>query len=595
MAGTLESRQHRFRVEPVERAPNESTVLPATGRSVTSRAKDELSNVPGSQVGTPWQLEEDLVNVNETSLSSAQFAMAARLLHHDDEELEWEAYRGAAEDARAAGHPLGRDSRTPSPTKMEEESSDRSFLSWFTPPRLGTRELAGQATLTRRERARRRWRKMSADHIGLGPRCRCTRRTAAAGRCGCSTCSRRWTRRRTSTGGSRRATLASCRRPAAADDADGSARPDALSGRRRGARHAVRRGDRGARVAELDKFSENDTYAVVCFEGTPRGHALEDQDPPRWHADTPRAFAFPITAPHAPLHVALLEEDEAADFLGKSAMNKTGAAGRALTSLAAAAQATKINAVVEDTPIGRATVRLGALHGRAVYDGWYPLQQTVNTRHVGQHGEVRLRIRVEWKGERRRLLASQPPRPRPTSPSQACGAQDVRRGRLYRARLGERRQIRPRHLQVPRARAATVDVGAQRDERHRQPRDLLRVSHALAAALRLVAARLLASQPDARVLAARRPRLPLTDLPSPPPRRPPRARQARSACRTFLPRHPPPPAAASVHLAPTAAAAATHVPRAGAAGGADDEEEEEDGYISEGPSATPRPSCWRRR
>ena len=39
-----------------------------------------------------------------------------------------------------------------------------------------------------------------------------------------------------------------------------------------------------------------------------------------------------------------------------------------------------------------------------MYDGG--TQQTVNTRHVGQHGEVRLRIRVEWKGERRRLLAS---------------------------------------------------------------------------------------------------------------------------------------------------------------------------------------------
>ena len=102
-------------------------------------------------------------------------------------------------------------------------------------------------------------------------------------------------------------------------------------------------------LAKLDKFSENDTYAVVCFEGyAARTCTLEDQDPPRWHADTPRAFAFPITAPHAPLHVALLEEDEAADFLGKSAMNKTGAAGRALTSLAGrAAQATKINAVVE--------------------------------------------------------------------------------------------------------------------------------------------------------------------------------------------------------------------------------------------------------
>ena len=34
-----------------EHFPNESTVLPATGRSVTSRAKDEPSNVPGSQVG----------------------------------------------------------------------------------------------------------------------------------------------------------------------------------------------------------------------------------------------------------------------------------------------------------------------------------------------------------------------------------------------------------------------------------------------------------------------------------------------------------------------------------------------------------------
>ena len=94
--------------------------------------------------------------------------MAARLLHHDDEELEWEAYRGAAEDARAAGHPLGRDSRTPSPTKMEEESSDRSFLSWFTPPRLGTRDLARPGAAGVAARAARRERPDPApvaDHL----------------------------------------------------------------------------------------------------------------------------------------------------------------------------------------------------------------------------------------------------------------------------------------------------------------------------------------------------------------------------------------------------------------------------------------------
>ena len=335
--------------------------------------------------------------------------MAARLLHHDDEELEWEAYRGAAEDARAAGHPLGRDSRTPSPTKMEEESSDRSFLSWFTPPRLGTRELAGQATLTRRERARRRWRKMSADHIGLWTEVpvhppyrgrREMRMLDLLKAVDAPTDEHRWFSPRHGwppvAGQPPPMTPTAAHEPSLFPDDDevlGTLYVEVIEARG---------------LAKLDKFSENDTYAVVCFEGyAARTCTLEDQDPPRWHADTPRAFAFPITAPHAPLHVALLEEDEAADFLGKSAMNKTGAAGRALTSLAGrAAQATKINAVVEDTPIGRATVRLGALHGRAVYDGWYPLQQTVNTRHVGQHGEVRLRIRVEWKGERRRLLAS---------------------------------------------------------------------------------------------------------------------------------------------------------------------------------------------
>ena len=343
------------------------------------------------------------------SETSAQFAMAARLLHHDDEELEWEAYRGAAEDARAAGHPLGRDSRTPSPTKMEEESSDRSFLSWFTPPRLGTRELAGQATLTRRERARRRWRKMSADHIGLWTEVpvhppyrgrREMRMLDLLKAVDAPTDEHRWFSPRHGwppvAGQPPPMTPTAAHEPSLFPDDDevlGTLYVEVIEARG---------------LAKLDKFSENDTYAVVCFEGyAARTCTLEDQDPPRWHADTPRAFAFPITAPHAPLHVALLEEDEAADFLGKSAMNKTGAAGRALTSLAGrAAQATKINAVVEDTPIGRATVRLGALHGRAVYDGWYPLQQTVNTRHVGQHGEVRLRIRVEWKGERRRLLAS---------------------------------------------------------------------------------------------------------------------------------------------------------------------------------------------
>ena len=463
---------------------------------------------------------------------------------------------------------------------------------WFTPPRLGTRELAGQATLpgvSGRGVAGARCRPITS---GCGPSAGAPSmprpprdadaRPAEGGGCADGRAPVVLAAPR----------LASRRRPAAADDADGADRARIISRRRRGARHAVRRGDRGARVGEARQVLGERHVRRRLLRGVRRADVPSRTRTRRGGMPTRRARSpFPITAPHAPLHVALLEEDEAADFLGKSAMNKTGAAGRALTSLAGrAAQATKINAVVEDTPIGRATVRLGALHGRAVYDGWYPLQQTVNTRHVGQHGEVRLRVRVEWKNATPpppRLARRRAPRPN----HQACGAQDVRCGRLYRAWLGERRQIRPRHLQVPRARAPTADVGAQRDERHCQPRDLLRVSHALAAALRLVAARLLASQPDARVLAARRPRIPLADLPNPPPRRLAPVRGRGSACRAVLPRHPPP-AATSVYLAPAAAAAATpyHAEQA-LAGGVDDEEEEDerDGYISEGPSATPRP------
>ena len=226
--------------------------------------------------------------------------MAARLLHHDDEELEWEAYRGAAEDARAAGHPLGRDSRTPSPTKMEEESSDRSFLSWFTPPRLGTRELAGQATLTRRERARRRWRKMSADHIGLWTEVpvhppyrgrREMRMLDLLKAVDAPTDEHRWFSPRH--GWPPVAGQPPPMTPTAAQDPTLFPDDDEVLG----TLYVEVIEARG--LAKLDKFSENDTYAVVCFEGyAARTCTLEDQDPPRWHADTPRAFAFPITAPN---------------------------------------------------------------------------------------------------------------------------------------------------------------------------------------------------------------------------------------------------------------------------------------------------------
>ena len=98
--------------------------------------------------------------------------------------------------------------------------------------------------------------------------------------------------------------------------------------------------------------------------------------------------------------------------------------------------------------------------------------------------------------------------------------------------------------------------------------------------------RLLASQPHARVPAARR--SPSSRRPTEPAAAPALARAARCACRAVLPRHPPPPAAAQFISRRLPPASATHVSRQALAGGADDDEEEEegDGYIS---------GCGRRR
>lgn len=132
-----------------------------------------------------------------------------------------------------------------------------------------------------------------------------------------------------------------------------------------------------AGLPNLDTFSLTDPYAVVVVEGyAARTSTVDDCLDPKWHAECPRAFRFPLRRAHASLFVALLDDD------GDSAMG----------------------ALDDDDPIGRAVIQLGSLPPRGVIDAWWPLSHRAVGERPGARGHVRLRLQVTWVHDRHLLL-----------------------------------------------------------------------------------------------------------------------------------------------------------------------------------------------
>jgi len=133
-------------------------------------------------------------------------------------------------------------------------------------------------------------------------------------------------------------------------------------------------------LPNLDSFGLTDCYALVAFEHTvARTCTIENSLEPRWHAEAPRAFRLPIRHPHSTLYVALFDDDQLDTPLG------------ALT-------------LKDDDPIGRVLLQISTLRPATLIDAWWPLQHKPCGERLGVRGAVRLRLSVEWFGERTLLL-----------------------------------------------------------------------------------------------------------------------------------------------------------------------------------------------
>ena len=117
-----------------------------------------------------------------------------------------------------------------------------------------------------------------------------------------------------------------------------------------------------------------DPYAIIVFESfAARTSGVRNDRSPRWGADAPRAFRFPIQCPYSSIDIAMNDED--------------------------------IGAAVDDS-IGRICIDLSQVNGRTVYDEWFPLQYCRLRREVGHRGSLRVRYSVLWYEDRMRALAA---------------------------------------------------------------------------------------------------------------------------------------------------------------------------------------------
>ena len=133
-------------------------------------------------------------------------------------------------------------------------------------------------------------------------------------------------------------------------------------------------------LPNLDSIGLTDCFALVAFEHTvARTCTIENSLEPRWHAEAPRAFRLPIRHPHSTLYVALFDDDQLDTPLG------------ALT-------------LKDDDPVGRVLLQISTLRPATVIDAWWPLQHKPCGERLGVRGAVRLRLSVDWFGERTLLL-----------------------------------------------------------------------------------------------------------------------------------------------------------------------------------------------
>ncbi|GMI31738.1 hypothetical protein TrCOL_g8321 [Triparma columacea] len=135
---------------------------------------------------------------------------------------------------------------------------------------------------------------------------------------------------------------------------------------------------RGVRKCDLIS-RKSDPYVVFVFEDKAmKTDYISKCLSPVFPHKCKRAVKFPITTPAASLYVGAFDYDT---------------------------DVTHTN-IEDDDPLGRVVVKLSCLRPNTEYDVVYPLQHSELKRLNGERGFIRLRMRLNWEGNDRKVLTS---------------------------------------------------------------------------------------------------------------------------------------------------------------------------------------------
>jgi len=132
-------------------------------------------------------------------------------------------------------------------------------------------------------------------------------------------------------------------------------------------------------VRRCDLMSKSDPYAVFVFEDKAmKTDFISCCLNPVFPHKCKRAVRFPITTPASTLYVGAFDYDT---------------------------DVTQVN-IEDDDPLGRVVIKLSSLRPNTEYDVVYPLQHSELKKLKGERGYIRLRMKLNWEGNDRKVLTT---------------------------------------------------------------------------------------------------------------------------------------------------------------------------------------------
>lgn len=131
-------------------------------------------------------------------------------------------------------------------------------------------------------------------------------------------------------------------------------------------------------VIKCDLLGKSDPYAVFVFEDkVMKTDFISSCLNPVFPHKCKRAVRFPITTPASSLYIGCFDYD--------SDVTQT---------------------IEDDDPLGRVVIKLSSLRPNTEYDVVFPLQHSELKKLKGERGYIRLRMKLNWEGNDRKVLTS---------------------------------------------------------------------------------------------------------------------------------------------------------------------------------------------